>query len=539
MLHIPPTPRTPASHSPRYKSLPTRIKAPEDTIFQATLLPKSKTTFSNDITPTRILARVRASSIENIFELAKTASIFTEENPLIPSLKRHIYNIKDEGEVRKLALFFSHYLKNCQMAEILKFADEIRSINEKCHSKMEHVPFETRLKIRYKEFYAQEFIRLFKSSMERNLVVYEKYCLGYQWFTEFQFVAHAIKEDISAISPENYTYLLKFIIKLAVYSDVKESTFKKYFEPVFKITTKCTLPEFQKDAELINEIISLYTIEEIRSKSITDNELQFLELVPLTLSQPSAYITWESMLSLNPTELKKEKVERVLNWSQILKNVRSKGCNPEIALMVAKDLETLSITYFKEVTLSNFCHLNRGVNWISKLQKYWNSVSVFARTTIEASTKKERGTPRKSITEFIVEIAYQSFELHDLQTSSALILGINGCKKLPKLSKSFKNKLDTLTEKFHLAHQNENLRKEIRELETRNILYIPYLPLISKEIEMVHNGNPDIVGRQINEQKLKFITRTFEKFLALQAKFIEKKSSYTDILFELRDNEQV
>lgn len=530
------TPRTPASNSPRYKSLPGRLKFKEDEIQRATILPKSKTTFSNDITPSRILAQVRASQIDKIFKLAKDASVFTEANPLIPSLKRHIFRIKDETEIRKLAYFFSQYLKVCEMGEILAFSGDIQSIVEKCHTKMEHVPFETRLKIRYKEFYAREFIRLFKNSVERNLVIYEKFCLGYQWFTEFQFIAHALKKDICSIGSINHIYIIKFLIHLAVYSDINNTTFLKYFSPVLDEILKSNHTDDQEALCSIKRIIELNPIEDIRMKKISDNDLLILELKP-SKPQLSLCTTWEAALRDAPSQLIKEKRPIVLNWSHILKEVKEKGSSSEMAEKVAHDLRTHSITYFKEVTLANFCHLKRGSNWVAKLEKHWNASSIFARRTIEDSAKKGKGKPNKAVAEFMIEIAFHCFNMHDLQTASALIMGINGCKKLPKLSKDADKKLNMLTEKFDLHYQSENLRREITELEKNDIGYVAYLPLISKEIVMVDNGNPDIKGRQINEDKLKFITRTFEKFLTLQSKFVNKEIVYTDILFELRDRD--
>ncbi|MFN4174998.1 MAG: RasGEF domain-containing protein, partial [Parachlamydiaceae bacterium] len=190
-----------------------------------------------------------------------------------------------------------------------------------------------------------------------------------------------------------------------------------------------------------------------------------------------------------------------------------------------------------EVSLCNFCHLSRGNNWISKLQKYWNAVSHFAQKTIEDSKKKGKDIPKKSVTEFIIEIAHHSFEIHDFQTASALTLGISGCRKLPKISKHSQLKLDTLKDKFSLAFNNENLRNEIKTLEMHNLIYVPYLPLISKEIELIHHGNPDVIDFKINEEKLKLLNRVFEHFLNIQSRIVEKNIARTDILFELRDSE--
>lgn len=528
-IQLPKTPASPSSQEKRFHSLPSRIKGHEDKVLHS-FIPKSQTTTAG-ASPSRIFSKVRVSPIVGIVDLAKDSPIFDERNPLIPSLKRHVFTVNDENEIRKLALFFAHYLKTCHMSEILKYINDIQSINEKCHSKMEHVPFEARLKIRFKEFYAKEIIRLFKNSLDRNLVIYDKYCLAYQWFTDFQFIAHALIENSQDIAPENYPMVAKFLIKLAIYSDLKDDEFRKYFDPVIKIlVAKADAP---KETHLIDAIVQLHPLKDIRNRNTSEITLKLLELEtnPLNLKHEMIKATPLQPIPANT------KSNQILNWSQILHNVRKKGNNPEIALMIAEDLKIISASYIKEVSLSNFCHLRRGHNWISKLQKYWNAVSDFAKKSIEASKKKEKDTPKRSVTEFIIEIAHYSFEIHDFQTASALTLGIDGCKKLPKISKESKSKLENLLQKFNLAFNNETLRNEIKALEKRNLIYVPYLPLISKELEMIHHGNPDVIDEKINEEKLKLLNRLFERFHNIQSHIVEKKVARTDILFELRDPE--
>lgn len=529
-IQLPKTPASPSSQEKRYHSLPSRNKGQEDKVLHS-FIPKSQTTTASGASPSKIFSKVKVSPIFGIVDLAKDSPIFDEKNPLIPSLKKHIFKVNDENEIRKLALFFAHYLKTCHMTEILAHINDIQSINEKCHSKMEHVPFETRLKIRFKEFYAKEIIRLFKSSLERNLVIYEKYCLAYQWFTDFQFIAHAFIENLKVIAPENYPIVAKFLIKLALYSDLKDDEFRKYFDPVIKILLEKS--DTPKETHLIDAIVRLHSLKDIRNKNVSETTLKVLEIEPKPLNLK------HEMLKDAPLQAiaMNSKSNQILSWSQILHNVRKKGSNKDIAELIAHDLKIISASYIKEVSLSNFCHLNRGHNWISKLQKHWNAVSNFAKKTIEDSKKKGKDTPKKSVTEFIIDIAHFSFEIHDFQTASALTLGIDSCKKLPKISKESKSKLETLLHKFNLSFNNEALRNEIKALEKRNLIYVPYLPLISKEIEMIHHGNPDVIEGKINEEKIKLLNRLFERFLNIQSHITERKAARTDILFEIRDQE--
>ena len=53
---------------------------------------------------------------------------------------------------------------------------------------------------------------------------------------------------------------------------------------------------------------------------------------------------------------------------------------------------------------------------------------------------------------------------------------------------------------------------------------------------MIDNGNPDFKGTEINEEKLKLITRTFENFVSLRSSRKEQRRPfYTDVLFELSE----
>lgn len=479
----------------KYKSLPLRIEKEE--VARATVMPKSRTTFEGGATSAKLLAQVRSTPPENLAHLARTA--FTGEEGLIPALKHHIFKVKDEEEIRKLALFFSHYVKGCQMDEILKYRDEIRSIDEKCRSKMEHVPFEARLKLRFKEFFAEEIIRLFKGSLERNLIIYEKYCLGYLWFTDFPFIAHAMKEEMSVIKAENHPYVGLFLVRLAIYSDIADLTFKKYLEPLAGY--------FPKE---MAETLRRHSVEELRQMHLSDAELRCLELRKRT-----ELISWEQAL-----HLKRQAIKEPLKWSQVLSAAEKWGQHEELASFVAEDLKTSAMVFLRGISLA---HLSRNGREIAK---HWNVVTAFTSRVVGDSVKRA---------EFMVEVAHKCFLGHDLESASALTTGLKEFKGIAKLSKKAKLKLDYLLEKFDLARQFENLRREIQALERRNIPYIPYLPLIRKEIAMIDNGNPDFKGTEINEEKLKLITRTFENFVSIQSKLDKRRPFYTDVLFELSE----
>ena len=248
--------------------------------------------------------------------------------------------------------------------------------------------------------------------------------------------------------------------------------------------------------------------------------LLFFELIPISARQNETFVTWEKFLQSNSTPLKKIPADALLSWKTILKKAQ-KDCDPISAQKVVQDLRTLSIMSIKNVTLSNFCHSQRGQNWLAKLVRHWNAASLLSKKTIESSKKRHL----KRIAEFMVEIAYRCYEAYDFQSSSAITAGIQSCNTLPKLSKDAKHKLALLIEKFSPVSNFKNLKDVIKELEKKNIPYIPYLALISKEMALIDDGNPDYLDHHINEEKLKLITKIFEKFVHIRIVLL-KKSLY-------------